>query len=290
MNIEFIFHLLISAAIIYTLVSWFKIFLNLRQTTDFSYVWIVIFWAYTSSLININFWFWILSSIFLSFLISIFFTFFILFLSSRLDKIYFVIWSLAFYMLILQIISNVEFTGWVLWLSWMNRKLLFWFEINSIFSFFIFSLILSFLIVLFFSFLKKTYFYKTLEWWWENENSIKSLWIKSLYYKFFIILITTFLAVIWWSVYAFYYQYISPSSFWIWMLLDMLIPALVTFKMNDSQTFLVCVLYVFILEWLRFVKFSDPSKNWYFIWMIFALIVMISSYFVFKRIELNRDI
>jgi len=290
MSIEFILHLLISAIIVYILSSWFKIFLNLRWTIDFWYIWIIIFWAYSSALININFELWIIPSVLLAFFFSLPFTFLLLYLSSRLNKVYFVIWSLSLYMLILQIATNVQITGWALWLSWMDRTLIWEFEIISIFSYFIFSSIIWLLVILFFTYLKKTYFFKTLEAWWENENSIKVLWIKSLIYRFFLISITTFLAILWWGLFSFYYQYISPTSFWIALLIDMLIVWLVSFKMNDFFTLIIAILYVFILEYLRFFKLIEPSKNWYFIWMIFAFIVMISSYFVFKKIKFHRDL
>jgi len=290
MSIEFILHLLISAIIVYILSSWFKIFLNLRWTIDFWYIWIIIFWAYSSALININFELWIIPSVLLAFFFSLPFTFLLLYLSSRLNKVYFVIWSLSLYMLILQIATNVQITGWALWLSWMDRTLIWEFEIISIFSYFIFSSIIWLLVILFFTYLKKTYFFKTLEAWWENENSIKVLWIKSLIYRFFLISITTFLAILWWGFFSFYYQYISPTSFWIALLIDMLIVWLVSFKMNDFFTLIIAILYVFILEYLRFFKLIEPSKNWYFIWMIFAFIVMISSYFVFKKIKFHRDL
>ena len=290
MSPEFILHLLISAIIIYILVSWFKIFLNLRGTIDFGYIWIIIFWAYSSALLNINFELWILSSIFLAFFLSLPFTFLLLYLSSRLSQVYFVIWSLSLYMLILQIAQNVEITGWALWLSWMNRDLIWGFQIYSLQSYFIFSLIAWLLVIGFFTNLKKTYFFKTLEAWWENENSIKALWIKSLIYRFFLISITTFLAVLGGGLFSFYYQYISPSSFWLGLLIDILIVWLIAFKMSDSKTLLVAIAVVFVSEYLRFFKIVEASKSWYLKEMIFALAIIVASYFVFKKIQFNREI
>ena len=290
MSLQFTLHLLILATIIYIMVSWFKIFLNLRWTIDFSYIWIIIFWAYTWALLNINFEFWILFSIFLSFFLSLPFTFFILFLSSKLSQVYFVVWGLSLYMFILQVAYNTKITNWPLWLSWMSRNLIWNFEINNLNSYFIFSFIVSILVILFLTFLKKTYFFKTLEAWWENENAIKILWIKSLFYRFFLILITTFLAVLWWNIFAFYFQYIAPSSFWLSLLIDILTVWLIAFKMKDLSTFLVAILVVFVSEYLRFFKIVEAWKSWYFKEMIFALIVIFASYFVFKKIELHRDI
>ena len=153
MSLQFTLHLLILATIIYIMVSWFKIFLNLRWTIDFSYIWIIIFWAYSWALLNINFEFWILFSIFLSFFLSLPFTFFILFLSSKLSQVYFVVWGLSLYMFILQVAYNTKITNWPLWLSWMSRNLIWNFEINNLNSYFIFSFIVSILVILFLSFL-----------------------------------------------------------------------------------------------------------------------------------------
>ena len=290
MNLSFIYHILISAMIFYILVSWFKFFLKLRGTMDFSYLAIVIFWSYLWAILNIKFWIWILWSIWFSFLISMGFTFIILFLSSKLDDVYFSIWTLTVYILVYQLALNMDWiTWWAFWLSGMTQNIIWNISIHWLQEFLVFILIFVFFIIAILLFIKKTYFYKILQWRWEHETVIKTLWIKIRTYKFFMIALTTLLAVVWWNLFWFYYLYIDPSSFWLTLLTLLVVIAFVSYKFNDLWTVLVSVIVLFVYEYLRFFKIVDPSKIWYFREIIFAIVIMIVSFFIFRKVKFGRD-
>jgi len=103
------------------------------------------------------------------------------------------------------------------------------------------------------------------------------------------ILITTALAVIGGNLFASYYLYIDPSSFWLGMLELVLVIVFISYKRNDGGTFLVALLVIFFYEYLRFFKFVDPSKIGYLREMLFGAMVMLVSFWVFKKTKFGRE-
>ena len=290
MSIEFTYHIIITAIIFYILASWFKFFLKLRATVDFSYLVIVIFGTYAGALLNTHFWYWIIVSIFLSFLLSLPITFIILFLSSKLSDVYFSIGTLALYVLAYQLAINMEFiTWWVFWLFGMTQNIIWNIYLEWLTDYLILVSIICFFVIWFLIFLKKTYFYTVLKWWWENSTILQVLWVKINIYKFFMISLTTLLAVIWGNLYWFYYLYIDPSSFWISMLVLLLVLIFVSYKFDEIGTFIVSLLIISFYEYLRFFKVVDVTKLWYFREIIFALLIMIVAFFVFRKVNFGRD-
>jgi len=287
---QFVIHIIISAIIFALLASGFKFFIKLKWNLDFSYMAIVIFSSYLSALLNIYFGIWIVIAIVISFLVSIGFTFLVLFLSKRLNDIYFTIGTLSLYILVYQLAYNVEsITWWALWLSLINRILIWWVSVSTLNSFLVFGGILITLVILWLVYFKKTYFYKTLIWWWEKDLVIKSLWVKIDVYKFGMILITTLLASLAWWLYAFYYLYIDPSTFWFTMLVPVLVIVFLSYKRNDWWTLIVSLLVMFAYEYLRFFKIVEPSKIWYFREMMFWLIIVVVSFVVFRKTNFGRE-
>jgi len=288
--LQFALHIIISAIIFAILTSGFRFFIKLRWTIDFSYLAIVIFASYTSALLNINFWFWIIASILISFLLSILFTFLVLFLSSKLNDVYFSIGTLALYILAYQLAYNMgSITWWALGLSWISRNLIWSIMVSNLSSYLILSLIILILIFTFLFLFKKSYFYKVLTWRWENEIVVKSLWTKILKYKFVMILITTFLAAVGWWLYTFYYLYIDPSSFWLSMLILLVVIWFISYKFNDRGIFGTSMIVMFAYEYLRFFKVVDPSKIGYFREMLFGVIVVIVAFVVFRKTSFGRE-
>lgn len=287
---QFAFHIIIAAIIFTILASGFKFFIKLKWNLDFSYMAIVIFSSYIWALLNIHFWIWILLCILISFIVSIAFTFLVLFLSSKLNDVYFSIWTLSLYILVYQLAYNLEpITWWALWLSGIDRNLIWWIQLSSLPSFLIFAGILIILLIGCLVYFKKTYFYKTLIWRWERDILVKSLWIKINKYKLVMILITTLLASLAGNLYTFYYLYIDPSSFRFWMLILTLVIVFVSYKRNDRWTLIVSLFIMFAYEYLRFFKIVDPSKIGYFREMIFWLIIVVVSFLVFRKTNFGRE-
>ena len=284
MSLPFIYHILISWIIFYLLWTGQKFFIKLKATVDFSYLWVVIFGSYAAVLLNMHWWWNMLSSLGWAFLLSLLFTGLILYLSGRLDEVYFAVWTLALYILSNQLAHNLEsITWWPFGLSWMSRSL-WWIEaLWSLWWYALWAWILWWILLLFLLFFKKTYFYKVLEWRGEREIVVTSLGVKTSWYRLVLIIITTLIAVVWWWLYSFYLLYIDPTSFWISMLILTITIAFLAYWFDEIGTFIVALLVVWWYEWLRFFKMVDPSKIWYFREMIFALLIMIVSYVIFKR-------
>ena len=288
--LQFALHIIISAIIFAILTSGFRFFIKLRWTIDFSYLAIVIFASYASALFNIDFWLGIIASILLAFGLSILFTFLVLFLSSKLNDVYFSIGTFALYILAYQLAYNMEsITWWALGLSWISRKLIGSFMVESLSSYLILSLIILILLFTFLFLFKKSYFYKVLTWRGENEIVVKSLWTKITKYKFVMILITTFLAAVWWWLYTFYYLYIDPSSFRLSMLILLVVIWFISYKFNDRWIFGTSLVVMFAYEYLRFFKVVDPSKIGYFREMLFWVIVVIVAFVVFRKTSFGRE-
>ena len=287
---QFVFHIIISAIIFAILASGFRFFIKLKGNLDFSYMAIVIFASYVGALLNIHFWIWILCSIIISFVVSIPFTFLILFLSSKLSDMYFSIWTLALYILVYQLAYNLDWiTGWALGLSWIDRNLIAGFQITSLSSYLIFAGVLVILMLVWLVYFKKTYFYKTLTGRAERDILIKSLGISVNKYKLVMILITTLLASLAGTLYSFYYLYIDPSSFWFGMLILVLVIAFLSYKRNDIWTVLVSLWMTGVYESLRFFKFVDPSKLWYFREIAFSFLVIIVAFRIFRTVKFGRE-
>jgi len=287
---SFLLHIVVSSLIFGLMGLGFKIFLKLRSTLDFSYIGIIIFSAYASSLVNIHRGWGILWSMAIAIVFSLFFTGFVLYLSDRLSGAYFDIGTLAFYILCLQLAFNLEWiTGGALGLSGMGRNFVWSLSLWSLESYGIMTIIVSLLCLFFLSRFKKTYFYTILRWRGERELVVKSLWVEVSIYKFTMIVITTVLAAIGWSLFAFYYLYIDPPSFWLYLLTLLVIIGLVSYRINDWWTMLVALGVVFFYEILRFAKIVDPSQVWYVREIMIVLIQVFAAYLVFKKHGFERS-
>ncbi len=106
MSLPFVYHLLITAIIFYVLATGFKFFLKLRLSIDCSYIAIIIFASYITALLNMHFERPMLATIPIAWLASIVFTILILYLSKRLSQVYFIVGTLALYMLVYQLSIN----------------------------------------------------------------------------------------------------------------------------------------------------------------------------------------
>lgn len=291
MTIDFFYHICIISIIFFIICSGFKFFLKIKTTLDFSYIWIVIFATYVWFYLNINYDFWLISSSFFAFLLSTPITILLVYLSSKLKDMYFVIGTFSIYLVILQIAYNAEsLTWWIFWLSLENQTLIWSYTIDSIWSFFIIYGIIALIILFLLFILRISYFFRVLQWWWENELSLKAMWFKTNIYKFIMILITSLLASFWWNLYWFYYNYIEPNSFWLVLLNLILIISLLSYKFNGVLTLLTAFLTIWAYEYLRIFKFVDVAQVWYFREIIFWIIIMLTSYLVFRFTDFGREV
>lgn len=284
MNIQFLFHMISLWCIFYILTTWARIFLNLRWSIDFSYLGIVIFGAYAWALCNTQWGRGIFASVAFAFVLSLVFTFVVLYLSTKLEWLYFTIGTLTLYMLLYQLSYNAEsLTGWAFGLTWMTRELWRWLTLASPLQFLLFALSCALLVVCCLMYFKKTYVYKVLQWWGERHMVIKSLWTSVSRYKLLMICITTFLAVLGGNLYSFFIQFIDPNSFWLPMLVLLLVLLFWWYKLSEFWTLCFCLLVVWLYEYLRFFKVVDASQIGYFREIVFAILILMSSFWIFKR-------
>lgn len=290
MSLSFLYHLLISGIIFYIITTGFKFFLKLRLSIDFSYIAIVLFASYSSALLNIHFGLWVISTMILSWFVTIPFTLLIIYLSKKLSGVYFIVWTLALYMFFFQLTINREaVTGGAFGLSGIKRNLIWDTIIVWLPQFLILAGVCGLLILIWLWLFKRTYFFAILTWWGENDTVLKVLWVPISKYTFIMILITSLCAVVWGNLFTFYYLYIDPRSFWLSMLILVLVIAFISYKWWELPTLLIALFVIFIYEYLRFVKIVDPSQLWYLRESIFALAIMITSYLTFKQISFGRQ-
>ena len=289
MSLSFILHILISAGIFAILAIGFKFFVKLKGVIDFSYLAIVIFGSYVGALVNIHFGIGMIGSLLIAFLGSIPFTLLILYLSSKLNDVYFAIGTFALYVLSYQLAFNLEsITWWALWLSWMSRMMIGWIQATSLQAFAFFTWVIILLLLIGLTFFKRSYLFRILQWRGEWPWIIKSLGVRINRYKLILIAITTLLAVTWWVLYSFYYLYIDPPSFWLSMLILILVISFLSYSVNDRGTVLIAIGVLFAYEYLRFFKVVDPSQVGYMREMLFGLLTIIVALMVFKKAKFGR--
>ena len=287
---QFIIHIIIFALIFSILSCWFRFFIKIKWNCDYSYIAIVMFSSYISAILNTKFWISMFGTFWISLLCTIPFALLVFLLSKRLNDFYFSIGTLSFYILIYQLAYNTEFlTNWAYGVSNIKRFLIWDFSILWNEKYLILMLIISAILFGWLYFFKKTSTYKNFIWRWENELSLKSLWISSNKSKLLIICLSALLATIAWSCYTFYYCYISPSSFWFSTLILILIIVFISYKYNEFGVVLVSVIILALYEGLRFIKFVDPSRIWYFREIIFSLIVIVIAFLTFKKFNFWRE-
>lgn len=290
MTLPFLYHLLITTIIFYIIATWFKFFLKLRLTIDFSYVAIVIFASYVTALLNIHLGWWMLSTIGIGWIGTIVFTLLILFLSRRLSQVYFIVGTLALYMFFFQISLNREsVTSGTFWLSGIQRILVGDIKILGLENFLIVAALIWAIVLIGLAYFKRTYLFALLKWWGENDTVLKVLGVKVSLYTLIMILITSLCAVVGANLYTFYYMYIDPWSFWLSLLVLVLVISFISYKWGELRTFITALFVIFGYEYLRFFKVVDPSKLGYLREMIFALIIMITAFITFRKTSFGRD-
>lgn len=287
----FILHVLIVAIIFSLLSSGFKLFLKLKGDLDFSYMAVVIFASYASSLLTLKLWFGWLPAMWISFLMTFPFTILILYISNKLDGIYFMLGSLSIYMFFYHFSYNAEWlTGWALGLKNMSSELIWSRKLFGLEQFLIFVMSLALSIFVLLILLRKTYFYRILIARGERELVLKTLGIKTAPYKAMLILLTSFLATIGAGLYVMYHHYIDPSSFWLGMLMLILIIVFISYRREEWGTLVIGIGVIFLYEYLRFVKLVSVDKLGYFREMLFAILVLVLAFIFFKTLQEKREL
>lgn len=290
MSLQFLIHIMISSCIFALIASGFRFFIKLKGTIDFSYLGIVIFGTYTTVLLHIHLGWGILLSTFVAFVFSLVFTLLVLALSARLHDVYFAIGTLAFYLLIDQLANNMDaITGGAMWLSDISRTIWTGWTIYSLESYFVLVCVVVMAVVCLLLFFVRSYLYRILQARGENIIVVRSLWINITYTKVVLIVFTTFLAVVWWSLYAFYYQFIDPKAFWIWLVTLLLAISFLSYNMSYLWLFGVSFGLTFIYEYWRLFKMVSPGDLWYIREWFFALLVMVAAWIVFRRWSFYRN-
>jgi len=265
-------------------------YLKLRWSLDFSYLGIIIFGSYVWVLVHLHWGRGMLAALGFSFVLSMFFTGFVLYLSSKLQWLYFTIWTLSLYILFYQLAFNLEFlTWWAFGLSGMWREVIGSVVVSWLLPYLIYVVCCVVVVIGVLMYFKRTFMFSILQWWGEREVVIQSLGVRVLWYKLIMVALTTFLAVLGGNLYSFYYAFIDPHSFWLPMLVLLLVLVFGAYKFDEIGTFIFTLFTVWLYEWLRFFKLVDPAQIWYFREVIFGILILITSVWVFKVTKFGRQ-
>ena len=90
-------------------------------------------------------------------------------------------------------------------------------------------------------------------------------------------------------MYAWYFSYLSAASFWIPLLIILMATTYSSFLFGEIGRFLMTLILMYLYEAFRFAKFVDPSRVGYLREMLFAAMVMVIVFFVFRRVKFARE-
>jgi ABC-type branched-subunit amino acid transport system permease subunit len=185
-------------------------------------------------------------------------------------------------------LNREAMTWWAFGLSGMERILRGTTSIQWLESFLILTGAITLVIAAALAAFKRTYVFSILQWRGENDLILRVLGIPIHRYTLIMVLITSLCAVTGGNLYAFYYLYIDPRSFWFTMLILVIVIWFLSYNKGEIMTLLIAIMTMFVYEYLRFFKIVDPSQLGYLREALFAIIIMVTSYITFRRISFGR--
>ena len=211
------------------------------------------------------------------------FCFLLLRIITRLSSIYFNIGTFALYILMSYIATNLDITKGSFGMSVTSI-----FHGNSEITLIVYSFLIV-LVMLGMNYFRRSMLYTMLSGWGEFRIATKALGMREIFPLLCLITITTFIALLGGTMYLEYYSYLSPSTFWIGFLVTLMATTYGSYIFGECMTFVVTFGIWYIHEMFRFVRILDMSRVGYMREMLFALIVMIIVFFVFRRLSFSRE-
>jgi len=235
--------------------------------------------AYTSALLSVNYEFNFLSCLLLSGVFASMFSFLIGLISLKLDSDYFAVGTIAFAAVVTSLLINWKsLTNGVLGISGIDRpevgKIDFYSDLNFLILSSIVSIISLTILYLFF----KSSFGRDLKASSEYELAAKSLAKNILLLRNCTFIVSSFFAGIAGSLFAFYINYIDPSSFMLNEMIFVITIVIVGKPGSFLGCVLACVFLVILPEPLRFVDLPSsligPGRQ-----ILYALILFLVVYY-----------
>jgi branched-chain amino acid transport system permease protein len=246
---------------------------------------------YVSALVNIYRWRWLLAWIASAVACSIPVSIITTYLSRRLNEVYFTIGTFAMYLLGLQIAYHRDSLTWgSLGLSGISRLVWWQYEANSLLSFLVVVLGMLLVVMVCIYRFYKSYRFRLLQARWQNEDITHVLGVSTTWDKFIMVAFTSICASICASLQVSYIQFIDPWTFWIGMVLSLLLVVFTTIKSKIWYIPLASLGITFLYEWLRFFKLVQPWQIWYTRELVFGVLIIVWTIFVFRTYRFWRTI
>lgn len=289
MELYFLYHVCILASIYFILACWFRFLFEIKMTLDFSYMALIIFCAYFSAFLNNFFEIWMILAMLISLVPAILFMLFVHNLSRRLSWYYFLIWTLCFYIFSFQLVRNLDIVWGAQWISLKNLYIIGDFYLKTLESKCIAIVLVSMVLALLTYLYKLSWHYKILKWGGHSTQVLSSIWLTYNTYSLFVFLIIVVFASIGANFLLYYISFIDPYTFWLPVVITLLMLALFSYRYNEFVLYLASFILVAGLEYLRFFRVVDPSKIGVVKEIIFSLLIIVVAYFAFKKMKFLRQ-
>lgn len=244
--------------------------------------------AYTSALLTLSGWPFLLA-FFFSGIIAGIFGLFLIYVTKKLKGDYLALATLGFAFIVYSLFLNLGFTKGPLGLPGIPKPSILGFSFGSVTSYFILVLFLFGLVFYFFNLLTSSRIGKLLEALRCDELSLRVLGKNTTKLKYYAMGISAFFAGIAGSLYAHYIGYIDPSSFYLIELITIIVMVVIGGMASIKGSFVGAFIIILIPEVLTFLHLPSsvlgPLRR-----MLYAIILIVILWFKPKGIFGRADL
>ncbi|MEK6800561.1 MAG: branched-chain amino acid ABC transporter permease [Nanoarchaeota archaeon] len=290
MIFEYLIHILILVGIYTILALSLNLALGYSGLLNLAHVSLFGIGAYTSVLLNMQGFPFVLSII-ASGIVSALFGFILVFSTKKLKGDYYALASLGFAFVVYSLLLNlISITRGPLGISGIPRPSIFSFVINDNFTYLIFVLLFLLITLILFSKVVRSPFGKLLEAMRDDELSLRILGKNTYRLKYKSMSISAFFAGLAGSLFAHYIGYIDPNMFYINEIILIISIVIVGGVASLRGSVVATVIIIFLSELLRFIHLPSsivgPGRQIIYS-IILLLILMKKPRGLFGRIDLE---
>ncbi|MEK6818639.1 MAG: branched-chain amino acid ABC transporter permease [Nanoarchaeota archaeon] len=290
MIFEYLIHILILVGIYTILALSLNLALGYSGLLNLAHVSLFGIGAYTSVLLNMQGFPFVLSII-ASGIVSALFGFILVFSTKKLKGDYYALASLGFAFVVYSLLLNlISITRGPLGISGIPRPSIFSFVINDNFTYLIFVLLFLLITLILFSKVVRSPFGKLLEAMRDDELSLRILGKNTYRLKYKSMSISAFFAGLAGSLFAHYIGYIDPNMFYINEIILIISIVIVGGAASLRGSVVATVIIIFLSELLRFIHLPSsivgPGRQIIYS-IILLLILMKKPRGLFGRIDLE---
>ncbi len=283
-------HLAILCCLYLTLAQSFNLVFGVGKIFNLSHISAYAVGAYTTALLSTRTGFEVWSCLVCSICIGAVFSVIVSAVSARLKEDYLAIGTLALHSVVIALLTNWKsFTNGVLGIPGIPRPLLFGSELQDSTSFFIFTLSLSLLALGVLICLFRSPFARALRAQAESQIAAQSLGVSLPYCRSIALLASSAIAALSGGIFAYYLNYIDPSSFGLSEMV--LILAIVTLGTPGSfrGVIFASLFLVLLPESLRFIDLPSsilgPARQ-----LLYAIVLFFAVYLRREKIFAARRV